>query len=403
MDTITAKDGNTVKHFDMQPSKEVKEVEAPVIASVEKKVEEPIKPVVKETKTETIVDKAKIEPEKIVEDKTKIDKDKKVETKTDDDKFKVTFASQKVEEPIKKVDTQKQETVVPTREAVLNYLKSEGLEVSEFSELSKKEVLSEAVTGFKKFEEETGRGVNDYLNSMKDWGKESKEDTIREFYKYQPDISDDDIEEHLNLLTVTEDDEDELDDRELRSRKLKFNQTYQEALRFMNGKTKEFKTADKTVQNQNKPMTAEETTKAYQPYWNERDKSLGDLNEVSLSIEGLGDIKVPVSAEHKALISEVTQTRESFFDRWVDDKGVIDTKRTTEDTMWSIPEVRQNLISEMLSQAHALTLENFSKENRNVNLDKVKQKTELAPSGASLQVLGDNKSVEEQRVGKPLF
>jgi hypothetical protein len=71
--------------------------------------------------------------------------------------------------------------------------------------------------------------------------------------------------------------------------------------------------------------------------------------------------------------------------------------------MWSIPEVRQNLISEMLSQAHALTLENFSKENRNVNLDKVKQKTELAPSGASLQVLGDNKSVEEQRVGKPLF
>ena len=55
----------------------------------------------------------------------------------------------------------------------------------------------------------------------------------------------------------------------------------------------------------------------------------------------------------------------------------------------------------MLEQANTLILENFSKNNRNVKLDKIAS-VEENESGASIQVVGDN-SKQSDKMGTALF
>jgi hypothetical protein len=375
-------------------------------STVETKKVEPTTPIVEtpkqEVKQETVipeVEEKKVETPK-VEDKTqKVDtaKTDKTEKKPD---FKVSFENevQKTSEP-----TTKQETVSVTEEVVLKFLKDNNIEVDKLTDLSKKEELPESVAQFKKFVEETGRtSLNDFYNAQKDWGKESKDDTIKEFYKYQyPEMSEEDIDTRLETIAVSKDDEDELGDRELKKLKSDYNTEYSKALSFMNKKSKEFKAPMDSKTVQPKQQTPEEKAETYKPYWESRDKSLNNLKEINLNIEGMGDIKLEVTDEHRNLISKHTETTEAFFSRWQDKKGVIDTDKSSIDTLWSIPEIRQNLISSMLEQAHALTLEQFSKDNRNVKLDKIAQVTENE-SGASIQVVGDSPR-QSNTMGQPLL
>ncbi len=338
-------------------------------------------------------------PTDVVDEKEKtIDKSKK--GKKGETPFKVSFENE-VETISKPVDTGKEATISVTEEVVLKYLKDNNLEVDKISDLSKKEELPESVAKFKKFHEETGRGINDFYNAQKDWNKESKDDTIKEFYKYEYDMSDEDIDTQIELLKVSKDDEEELDPRELTKRKLDYSKEYSKALSFMNKKSKEFKTPlDNQVQQ--KQATPEEIAEAHKPYWKAREKSLGNLNEIKLKIEGIGEINLEVTKEQKELVSKYTETQEAFFSRWQDDKGIIDTDKSSVDVLWSIPEIRQNLISTMLEKANTLILDNFSKNNRNVNLNEIKI-IEQEESGASLKVVGDNESKEDRSMGKPLF
>lgn len=335
------------------------------------------------------------------DDKPKVDAPKGKEDKKSEG-LKISFDNDlsKPTEP----KPSKQETVSVTEEVVSKFIKDNyNLEFDKISDLSKKEELPESVAVYKKFVEDTGRtSLNDFYNAQKDWNKESKEDTIKEFYKYEyPDMSDDDIDTQIELVSVSKDDEDELESRELSKRKLDFSKEYSKALSFMNKKSKEYSTPLENAVQQ-KPPTPKEIAEAHQPYWDARDKSLEKLNEVKLTIEGIGEINLDVTDEHKSLISKHTETQEAFFKRWQDDKGMIDTDKSSLDMMWSIPEIRQSLIKGMLEKAHALTLENFSKENRNVDLDKIKVGEENQ-SGASVQVVGDANRKQEKKMGQPLF
>jgi hypothetical protein len=375
--------------------------------TVETKKVEPTTPIVEtpkqEVKQETVIPKVE---EKKVETTKVEDKTKKVETaKTDKTEkksdFKVSF-----ENEVKKTteSTTKQETVSVTEEVVAKFLKDTyNIEVEKLSDLSKKEILPESVAKFAKFNKETGRGIDDFYNAQKDWVKESKDDTIKEFYKYQyPDMSEEDIDTRLDLIKVSKDDEDELEERDLKQRKLDYNTEHSKALSFMDKKSKEFQTPLENQTVQPKKQTPEEIAETYKPYWDARDKSLSKLKEIKIDLNGIGDIKLEVSDEHRDLISKHTETEESFFGRWKDDKGIIQTDKSSLDTLWSIPEIRQNLISSMLEQANTLILENFSKNNRNVTLDKIAQVNENE-SGASVKVVGDQNSQQEKKMGSPLF
>lgn len=321
------------------------------------------------------------------------------DNKPKNEEFKISF-NEEVQKPAES-QTAKQETMAVTDEMVSKFLKETyNIDVKNLAELSKKEELPEEVAKFKKFYEETGgKSHKDFQNAQKDWAKEPKDDTIKEFMKYEnPNMSEQDIDDQIDLLRVTQDDEDELDQRELKRRKLDYNKEYSKALEFMNKKSEEFKSPERN-QIQQKPPTAEEIAKAHEPYWKARNESLKNLNEIDISIEGIGDIKLNISQEHKDLISKNTETQDAFFSRWQDKDGAINTDKSSLDTGWSIPEVRREWIASMLEQANTLIMDKFSKANRNVKLDIIKPVSESEKVGG-LTIIGNG---DISKAGQPLI
>lgn len=412
--------GNTTNFFDMsQDNQEVKEIQ-------DFKQEE-IKD--EESKT-TIFDMSKEEDasqketdDKNADDSKDEEKGKKDESSKDsDDKsdkkdvkensekktFKIKSSSEKLKNDDKPNEENKEKETAPlTESSVLAFLKDHlQLDISDIKELSKKEILPDSVKEFKKFVEETGRGHKAYFNAKRDWSKESQDTTIKEFYKYKnPNLSDKDINTQLDLLKLTEDEKEELTDREIRSRELEYNRTYSEALAYMQGVADKFNQPLEEVQQKVTQPTPEQIAEAHKPYWNKRDASLDKLNEIVLPIEDLGDIKIDVPQNIKDMISKRTQTQGDFFADWMGEDKTIDTDKTVEDMAWTIKESREYLLGEFLSQAYTMFMENFSKENRNVTLDKPKDIKPETDNSISVQKYSDKEpsSFGGNQMGEPIL
>lgn len=353
-----------------------------------------------EEKAQKETDDAKNEAEK---SKEQSEKEKEQNKDKDTAKpFQVSFGK---EDKTKEASTteEKKETLSVTEAEVVNFLKSKGLEVGSVAELSKTVELSEEVKQFQKFVADTGRGHKDFYNSQKNWNEEPKDDTIREFLKMKHDLSDENIEKHLGLLKLTEDDKEYLTDREITQRQLDYDQKYSEALKFMNEKSKEYKTP---LGNREfaKPMTKEELVEAHRPYWKRRDKSLENFNEISISLGKLGDIKIPVTQENKDYISNTTQTGEAYINQFKDNEdkpNFINTDKSVEAIFWGNKEFRENAIQRIIEQSHALFLDDFSKTNRNVDLNDAKHREKTTESTSSVEVIGGNG--EDPRMGKSIL
>lgn len=324
----------------------------------------------KQKETDVVIDQEKAEEAK--SEKTDIDKEDK-----EKEQGKPTFKVIPKEENKSTAKEEVKETAPISDEKLVEVLKSRGINITSLADLSKKEeTLSDAVSEFKKFNENTGRGIDAYYNSKRDWSKEDHDTTIKEYLKYQePLLTDEDIDRELSLLKLSEEDKEEMSPREITKSQQEYNKTYAKALGYMKNVSKEYSLPAKqeNIQEQKQP-TAEEIAEAHKPYWESRDKSLEKLNEISINFEGLGELKANLSQEHKDLIAQSTQTQADFFKRWQDNKGVINTDKSSLDIAWSIPEIRNELISEYLIQAHTKMKEQDSKTRRNVTIDSKKQK-----------------------------
>lgn len=351
-----------------------------------------------EGKTAKIDDKGKqIENNKSPETKPN-------EKKDNEDAFKVNFDKASEKKPTPKEKEEKQDAVSYSQESVLAYLKTEFPnafgEVESLTELSKAKKLADPVEAFNKFNTETGRGIKDFYNLQKDWNSEPKDDVIKEFYRLsEKGIEEGEVIKNLDILKVSDDDEVNLSAREVNQINNDYDRVYRNALSYLNDKSKEYQTPLESTQVQPKKQTQAEIDKAYRPYWEARNKAIEGLNEINLSTN-IGDIKVPVSKEHLKLVTDATQTPNAFFDRWLNKDGVLDASKSTEDVLWSIKEVRQTILSEMLKQANTLTIEEYSRENRHVDLDKPRKQRKVE-SSASVTVTGD--SPEDNRMGQPLI
>lgn len=354
--------------------------------------EEKITDTQKETDaTKSEVKSEEVEQSKVIENEVKTDKEGKPT-------FKV------VPKEVEKTETKQEarETETLSEDKVKSFLKSKyGIDVTDFNQFSQPEKLSDAVSEFKKFNESTGRGIDAYYNSKRDWAKEDKDTTIKEYLKYQePLLTNEDIDAELKLLKLTEEEKDELSPREIAKAEQDYKKTYAKALSYMKNVSKEYALPKEVSSQEAKPLTPEEKAKAYKPYWDKRDKSLEKLNEVSVNLDGLGELKTSLSQEHKDLITQATQTEEDFFKRWQDSKGVIDTDKSSLDIAWSIPEIRNEFISEMVGQAYTKMVEKFSKEKRNVTIDSKKEKRAEERTGG-FKTFGANTS--SKRMGTPLI
>ena len=377
-------------------------------------------------KTETLVDAPKTEViEKETIDETKLEdtnkskkEEVKVETKkeaTDNNEenkpFKVAFKEVEKEKTVES-KLPKETDVTITDEAVLGFLQAKGINVNDLSELSPKEILPTSVAEFKKFVETTGRnGIQDFYNSQRDWSKESKETTIKEYLRYEnPKISEEDVNRHYDLAVVenlSEEEIEELEPHELRDREkriLEFNSLSTKATSYMQAISKEYNAPMESTAKA-KSLTAEEIAELYKPYRDARDKSLENLNESVLSLD-VGDIKIPISKDMKKIISDISETTTSFLNPFADDKGKIVTQKSTDPLMeslaWYHPETRGKMQIAMLEQFHALVFDKFSKENRNVNLDKMERTPKVEQKESGMVTIEGNKE-KESFAPRPIF
>jgi len=342
----------------------------------------------KETKVDdkaVIDDVLDVKP-KTIESKEKIEKpivDEEKET------LEFTFDNEKPKPQEKK---QQQETVVEVNEAnVLEFLNKNGINVKNVSELSKKEVLSEQVKEFQKFNAETNGTIADFYSIQKDWTKESDSSLLKAYYENSDtNLSPEAVQGLIDHITVSEQDEVDLNDRELAGRKNDLVREISKAKSFMSDFQKKHKVSLEKTQVA-KPPTAEEIAKSHAPYWKDRNKSLKKLTDIKVSIKGLGDIIIPVSDEDRITVARNTQTVDDFIGRFKGEDGKMNTDRTVRSTLYSDPTFFQNAVISVAKQVHALTLENFSKENRNLTLGKHKQITEINNNDDGMVVTGRKK------------
>jgi len=302
--------------------------------------------------------------------------------------LEITFegASKPVDKPIKP----QEKALELSDDLVRNYLESKhGIKIKHLQNLSEKEILSEQVKAFKKFNKETNGTVADLYAIQRDWGTESDETLLENYYKrVDPNLSSDDLKEQIDLIRVTENDELNLDDRELRQRKLDYSREVAKAKGYMKTFQEKYKVSLESGNTTQEPETAEAIAKRHEPYWKQRDKSLGKLGDIKMNIKGLGDIVIPVDSGDRDLVAKNTQTLDSFIQRFQNKDGTMNTERTVRSTLYSDEAFFQKAVQSVAEQVHALTLENFSNENRNVDLSKVRQNTEKQSDTDSMVVLG---------------
>jgi hypothetical protein len=349
----------------------------------------------------------KLDTKKDLKENSKSESDKTADKEDKQNAFAVSFGEKEKEEAgASEVVEKKQEAVSMSEESVMQFLKKEYgdafAEVNSISEISKKEVLADPVRAFQKYHKETGRGVKDFYNLQKDWTEEDQNTTLKEYYLMTNEgLSESDINDQMELIVVTDDYELEHSDEDVKRRKLEFKKEYNKALKYLDAKSKEYKTPlgnEGGATNQTQQLTEAQKAEAYKPYWAARDKSLAELESFDFSI-GIGDVKLPITKEHKELIAKKTQTETSFFDDWTDKNGSIDTKKSVEDTAWSIPSIRKHLLAEAAQQIHAISIETDSKKKRNVNLETIKEKApEVKKRG--VQIFGGESSTQ---MGQPLI
>lgn len=397
----TQKNDNNIVVFSAKKENPAKEIEK---ENIEKENKENI---------DDALENNTIEKQKETDVEKKIEENEKAETIDDKEKEKQVEEEQ-VEKPSFKVipseekkETQQQEkkeTESQLNEAsVISFLEKQGIKVSSLTEISKKEVLPEAVAEFKKFNEETGRGIHAYYNSKRDWTKEDSDTTIKEYLRYQNvNLTEEDIDTELQLLKLSDEEKEDLSPREIREVEQKYRKKYAEALGFMKNKAKEYSLPTEEKVDKPKQLTPEEIADAYRPYWEQRDKSLEKLNEVSLNLEGLGTLKMPISQEHKDLIAEATQTQADYFKRWQNEEGKIDTDKSSLDVAWSIEEIRNQFISDLVTQAHTKMAEQFSKEKRNVTIDKKNTVATQNTTGKGV-ITFNKKEGNSKNMGTPLI
>jgi len=330
----------------------------------------------------------------------------------DDDnkeKLKVSFNKQdnSDKKPSPTPDDQPKEKAIESKD-VLAFLNENypDLKINDLKSLSVKQELPEAVQKFFDYNKETGRGLKDFYNLQRDWNKEDKDSVISEYYKLKyPHMNPEDVDAEIDLIRVTQEDEDDLGERELKQRKSNYNKVYNEALSFMLSKSDEYATKLEGSPQQ-KQLTADEIAELHKPYWNKRDASLNNLKDFSLDIDGIGEIKVPIDAEMKSILSSNTQTLEDMISQWQNEDKSINTDKMLPDFLWAHEPTREKLLQGILEQFHVLSLDKQSKKQRRVDLDKDKPSPtpEKEESNAFMQVSssGDT-SADTRQMGQPLL
>lgn len=373
------------------------EVQAPIIEPIPSK-NEPID-IKKETSVKAENDPPKETAKKVIEQPT----ESKEESKPSES-LEIDFG--KKETKTETATATKQETVSLTKESVTDWLKQNGFEgINDVSELSKQVTLNEQVEKFKKFNDETGRGIKDFYNLQKDWKSETAESRIKEFIRLKhPNLTESQVETQFKVVNVTDDDEDVMTEREYAKAKAEYDKMDSDALTFLNTKSKEYNVPLDSPKASAPQQTEEDIATQMRPYHDARDKSLKGFNEATFTIKGLGEINIPIDADDKDMVSKNTYSVDAMVSRWRDKDGNLKMQELLEDNLWGHKPTRIKMISSMADQLNTLIMEKYSKEKRNVDLDDLNtRKEQRNNNNGDLTIFKKEGEIESQQYGRPIL
>lgn len=170
------------------------------------------------------------------EEKEEIEQEQEVENvETTEEKVVDTPIEEKVKEEV---------IVQPTidEQAVINFLKENGIEANSLDELKpkEKEVLDPETEAYLKYKKETGRSYNDFLQTQKDWSAEPQENVLRHILKSKyPDLDDDEIEFKFRKQYSYDPDYD--DEDVIMEKKINLKTDYREALALLESQKEQYK------------------------------------------------------------------------------------------------------------------------------------------------------------------
>lgn len=130
-----------------------------------------------------------------------------------------------------------------TEESVLSYINEKlGISAASLADLSKRELeeLPEVVAGFKKYHEETGRGIEDYMRIHRDYDTEPEDSILTEFMsKKFPTLSKEEISFKLKRQFGYNEHED--DDDEILEKKIARKEALEEAKAYLKNESEKYK------------------------------------------------------------------------------------------------------------------------------------------------------------------
>jgi hypothetical protein len=220
------------KEVEAQPTDSTQSLDVVEIPDEEKKPDadslkdEKKEPEEKEEKKETEEKQDKKEPDQKAEEEEKKEEDKK--------------------EPEKEKEEEEEEILALDEELAFNYLKEKrGLKFESIEDFLKSKEEAKTDPEFEKFKEykaKTGRGYGDFLETQKDWSKETPEAIIKAGLKLEnPDLSNEDIDFLFDKDYSFDEDVD--DDYDIRTKKISLKVDAKKALNVLEKQKEDYMVA----------------------------------------------------------------------------------------------------------------------------------------------------------------
>ena len=267
---------------------------------------------------------------------------------------KVSLAEDKTEEPVNQEEpvaeskSEEKEEVIEEKpvelddEIVLSHIRKKfGKEELSYDDLLQKEVvekeLSKDLEALRKYKQETGRGIEDFVKLNRDFDNESPDAIIAEYISTQnPEFDRDDVSFEMSRNFSFDEDEDE--EVEIRSKKIAKKKMLAEARRFFNDQKEKYKapleSRDGFIPNEDKELFEQYKQSTKQQEANKEDITRRSehfskkTNELfSKNFEGfgyeVGEEKVTFKVNDVDKVKDVQSDAMNFINKHLDENGLL--------------------------------------------------------------------------------
>lgn len=308
------------------------------------------------------------------------------ETKVEDVKEGNTPIEIVINEP--KPKPQQSEEISIDESRVIDFLKSNGVEVETLDDLKvnkvqSQNIVSDELLAIQAFMQETGKSVQDYIEINKDWSSVDDKQRIQKYLEeakgYVPKRAQVEIDMLFNNTDVELEDMTDSERREYLYNEANREQLAKESLEYFEGIKSKYKAPE--------PPTEKEIQAHREAYIKQMNElATGTVSEVDKLTLKVGDmnIKYLYTDEDKELMKKsIVDPSGQILQRYYDlsNNTLTNPKQYAEDFFWVNKEVRDKMLSRIVEQVVNATIEQQSKSKRNVVLGETGRSKQTSQQG----------------------